>query len=386
MRACGKIAATAVLAAVALLLLALLAPGCGTKTDEISSTPGATAPRIGIATCLENVEEPADSGTGDYEPRETAPEPGADSAGEYRPLDASNPRALAALGSHKWNSRQLHRIDETIRKSGRKGFTFAVLSDNHCNYPVFRGLLDKIKSSSPQFVMHCGDLGQTGSRESFTTFIDNLKSFPKPLMVAIGNHDLTFHGSNKSNANFKEFFGRTYYAFTLRRCKFIVLDDSNRTGLGAHQTKWLASQLKKADNKKKYDHCFVFMHVPLKDPSHHGPGLGHGILDSANERKMQKLFDRHHVSVIFTGHVHGWFEGRWGKTGYVITGGAGGTLGGSDPKHFFYHYLQVTVEPGKHPSWKVVKLTRAATSRSVLVPLALVVPERACAASGSLRS
>jgi len=355
------------------LLIVLAVPGCGGAGGTAKSTTGQgkVAQQTSPAASAENAEEPADTSASDYTPAEIGTEPGANAEGDYEVVSAAAPSAAAQ--ARKWNSQQLLKIDAEIKNRGSKGFTFAVLGDNHRNYPVFRGLLNEIKKDGSLFVIDCGDLGQTGSNESFSSFIGNAKSYPMPMMVGIGNHDLTRVDHHMVSSTFKQYFGRTYYAFTLQRSKFIMLDDSNRTGLGDTETKWLESQLKKADDSRKYDHCFVFMHVPITDPSHHGAGPGHGILSSKNAKAMQALFDKHHVSVIFTGHVHGSFEGKWGKTSYVITGGAGGNLGGSDPKHFFYHYLEVTLKPGQHPSWKVVKLSKASTS-SVLVPFVLGVP------------
>ena len=366
---------------ICLLALVVFVPGCGASggSGKATSSPvkSSTAQPQGSAVSQENAEEPSTTNTGDYTPSESGTEPGANAEGEY--LAEASVQAVQSVASQaqKWNSQQLRKIDEVIKKSGSKGYTFAVLGDNHRNYPVFRSILDKIRKGSALFAIECGDLGQTGSRESFKTYLDNVSSLHKPIMVGIGNHDLLPVGGRMSSANFKEVFGRTYYSFNLNRSKFIVLDDSNRKGLGSEQTKWLEAQLKKADDTRKFDHCFVFMHVPLLDPSHHGKGPGHGILNAANEKQMKDLFDRHHVSVIFTGHVHGWFEGDWGKTRYVITGGAGGTLGGSDRNHFFHHYIQVTIKPGQHPTWQVMKLSKATSSESVLVAVLATPAQRA---------
>ena len=360
------------------VLVIVVAAGCGGGSGSSkTSTPRQTvAQQTSPDASQENAEEPATSNLGEYVPSETAGEPGVNSEGEYEAQSAGSPEPVLASQGHKWNSRQLHQIDALVKKSSSKEFTFAVLSDNHRNYPVFKNVLSKIKKSGALFAIECGDMGQTGSKESFNTYLGNVSSFNKPLMVGIGNHDLLPSGSKMSNANFKEYFGRTYYAFNVGRSKFIMLDDANRRGWGATQTKWLEAQLARADDSKKFDHCFVFMHVPLLDPSHKGKGPGHGIQDANNEKQMKTVFDKHHVSVIFTGHVHGWFEGTWGKTQYVITGGAGGTLGGSDPSHFFHHYIEVTVKPGQHPSWRVVKLSKVTSSQPALVALAGAPPQR----------
>jgi hypothetical protein len=47
--------------------------------------------------------------------------------------------------------------------------------------------------------------------------------------------------------------------------------------------------------------------------------------------------------MIFASHIHGYYIGTWGKTPYIITGGAGAEMLGTDPRHYFYHYLKVNI-------------------------------------------
>jgi serine/threonine-protein phosphatase CPPED1 len=48
------------------------------------------------------------------------------------------------------------------------------------------------------------------------------------------------------------------------------------------------------------------------------------------------------VTHIFAGHIHGYFSGDLDGVPFTITAGAGAPLHGTDPEHFFYHYLRVT--------------------------------------------
>ena len=47
--------------------------------------------------------------------------------------------------------------------------------------------------------------------------------------------------------------------------------------------------------------------------------------------------------MLFASHIHAYYRGVWGRTPYIITGGAGAELLGTDPEHDFYHYIVVTV-------------------------------------------
>jgi hypothetical protein len=64
-------------------------------------------------------------------------------------------------------------------------------------------------------------------------------------------------------------------------------------------------------------------------------------------RRLAALFRRYRVTHVFAGHIHSYFTGNWDGVPYTITAGAGAPLYGTDPQHFFYHYLKVTLTDGK---------------------------------------
>lgn len=115
---------------------------------------------------------------------------------------------------------------------------------------------------------------------------------------------------------------------------------------------WLKNELQ---NAQSYRYRFVFMHVPLYDPRKGSYTEGHSIKDLNFARKLNEVFDEYNVTMLFCSHIHAYYHGVWGKTPYIITGGAGAELDGSDPKHDFYHYIKVTISD-TGVSYNVVKL------------------------------
>ena len=85
------------------------------------------------------------------------------------------------------------------------------------------------------------------------------------------------------------------------------------------------------------------MHVPPFDPR--GNGFSE-CLPEKNREDLLDLFRRYNVTHVFASHIHGYFSGVWEGIPYTITGGAGGRLKGSDPEHFFHHYVKVHVNNG----------------------------------------
>ncbi|MEA3487636.1 MAG: metallophosphoesterase, partial [Euryarchaeota archaeon] len=89
--------------------------------------------------------------------------------------------------------------------------------------------------------------------------MNQIKTLNKPLLTAIGNHELTDQG----RGNYYDMFGRFYYSFTVGETYFIVLDDADSKNIDPGQMNWLENELQKSTN---YSNRFVFMHVPLFDP------------------------------------------------------------------------------------------------------------------------
>jgi 3',5'-cyclic AMP phosphodiesterase CpdA len=235
------------------------------------------------------------------------------------------------LSIHNWNGKEISRIKVT----NPDDFTFAVFGDNKGNYSFFEPLLsDVAQDKEIAFAMDLGDLVGDGKRGQYGRFLNQVqKNVAIPFLTAIGNHDL----ENGSNNNYQETFGPTYYAFRVGQCYFIVLDESKDSGFDRTEHQWLEDELKKARTSKAR---FVFMHMPPFDPS------GRYALEK-DWKDLMDLFRSYNITHLFTSHIHGYFSGVWEGVPYTITGGAGARLQGSDPEHFFHHYVKVHVNNGK---------------------------------------
>jgi hypothetical protein len=230
-----------------------------------------------------------------------------------------------------WNQKQLARIN-----SERNHFSFAVFGDNQNSSTTFKSLIESLNSEDVLFALGVGDLVDYGDWEHFYSFIRQVRGLNVPLLTAIGNHDAGGDGS----LVYQEIFGRTFYSFTVGDAYFIVLDDSNTVRLPRRQVEWLKTELEKS---RRFKYRFVFMHVPLFDPREYAVGGTHALVERyAGE--LNALLDRYDITMLFSGHIHAYYRGKWGHTPYIITGGGGAGLVGVDPAHDFYHYIKVTVD------------------------------------------
>jgi hypothetical protein len=236
-----------------------------------------------------------------------------------------------------WNYNQLQKISKN-----ESNFSFAVYGDNKDDDEKFHHLIQNVNEKDVLFSIDDGDLTSSGTMRQFGHFIIEIKQSKAPVLTNIGNHDL-YRGSE---SNYINVFGNPYYSFKENNSYFIILDDANATSFGGVQMEWLKNELKKS---QKYKYRFVFMHIPLYDPRNNATGEGHSLDNLTAAKTLNNLFDQYNVTMLFASHIHGYFHGVWGKTPFIITGGAGSPLNGTylnssnGTDNYFYHYMLVNV-------------------------------------------
>jgi len=238
----------------------------------------------------------------------------------------------APLPAKDWNLRQVERL----QTADGGALTFAVLGDTRSNPPVFeRVLKDMAADPSLTFAIVIGDMVEGGTLAQFDEFFKQIRPYGRmPFLTVAGNHDL---GRNQDLTLYREIFGPDYYAFQVKDYYFIVLNNNLKSGLGQAQMCWLEAELKKSQS---YKIRLVFFHCPLFDPR--GDEFHHALSKKAG-RRLAALLRQYHVTHSFASHIHGYFTGNWNEVPYTVSGGGGAPLADSDPAHFFYHYLKITL-------------------------------------------
>jgi serine/threonine-protein phosphatase CPPED1 len=232
-----------------------------------------------------------------------------------------------------WNEKEISRV----KVPHPEDFTFAVLGDNKGNRSYFEPLLrDMDQNSEIAFAIDVGDLVDGGQEARYRRFFNQLHENLKiPFLSAIGNHDLY-----RSSGTYRKIFGPTYDAFQVGHAYFLVLEATTESGFDKAERQWLEEELQKSQATEAR---FVFMHVPPFDPR--GSGFNK-CLPEKDGKDLLGLFNRYNVTHLFASHIHGYFTGVWEGISYTITGGGGAALQGSDPQHFFHHYVRVHVNNG----------------------------------------
>jgi len=236
------------------------------------------------------------------------------------------------VGPGNYNQKQ---IDKIYSSSPSDNFSFAIMGDNKNSFKIFSKILKDIDNDHYNFAIDVGDLVFGGEKEKYRTFYNMIKNEKTPFLVAVGNHDIRESGAE----NYFDIFGKFYYSFNFGNSLFIILDDANEERIDAVQMKWLEEQL-----QRNYQHKFVFLHVPPFDPR---PETDHSLSNRQNAEEFMNLMEKYKPDVIFASHIHAYFDEMRNGINYVITGGAGSELWGTDPDHYFNHYIKVEVDGDK---------------------------------------
>ena len=234
-----------------------------------------------------------------------------------------------------WNQKQIELFSHSMNN-----FSFTFAGDERDDNGNFSKMINNINSNYPNisFNINGGDLKSSASELHYfrNEYLNPGKNahFNKPILFVIGNHEII---NDPTESYFKNMFGApTYFNFTENNAYFIMVDNANGQQLNNTQLTWLKNQLNLSQN---YKYRFVFMHIPLFSP--HGEESGMIINGTGGAKDLNTLFDAENVTMLFTSHVHNYYTGVWGKTPYIISGGAGAPPeNGHPPNH---HYIVVTV-------------------------------------------
>jgi len=215
--------------------------------------------------------------------------------------------------------------------------TFAVLGDSRGNNTVFDHVLEAARRDGARFILHTGDIVHEATPAQFDWVLQEIAELglKVPLCVVPGNHDLA-RGTTTPGLLYERAFGPRRYWFSCGDALFVALDDVTNH-CDKRDLQWLDETL--AGLRPRYKECFVFTHVPPRDPR---PGREHCLSRQSGEALMEML-KSHDVTAVFAGHIHSYVEDRIDGIPIYITGGAGAER---DVPVGPYHYLLCSVDEG----------------------------------------
>ena len=249
------------------------------------------------------------------------------------------------------------RREDDVAKQGKHLFTFAVIADSHMTEADAaakaevdisfdpnrqelgnarsRYVVHAINRLAPDFVIHLGDITHPGPGsieydDSARQFHDVYAGLTCPLHLVPGNHDIGekffpavpggqsayYIVTDETIAAYERTFQPQFFSFDHGDCLFIVINAMIvNSGLDseAAQRDWLEQLLIDNDGRR----VFVFSHYPpyLAEP---GETEHYDAIDEPGRGWLLELFRRHRVEAYFAGHVHNYFDNRYGDTRYYV--------------------------------------------------------------------
>lgn len=138
---------------------------------------------------------------------------GCDSLFDVHPYDANFD------GETDINNHNMRRIEDDCRD--KLPLHVAFISDTHIDYADLRAMVDDInRRDSIDFVIHLGDLSDTGTTKEFVWTRERLSALRKPYVALIGNHDFLGTGEEV----YVRMFGKFDFSFIAGRVKFLCLN------------------------------------------------------------------------------------------------------------------------------------------------------------------
>ena len=200
-------------------------------------------------------------------------------------------------------------------------FSFIWFGDTHCS-PKFGELFNKVDEVhlDVAFYSIAGDMVDDGlHRDQWDDLFDFPKSIisRKPLMTALGNHD---NRSGLGALMYRELFSypkngpegvekEHTYSFKYKNAQFLMIDATSSTDA---QTAWIEEQLANTDATWKFA-TFHFPPYNWEEP----------YFDI--QKAWVPLFDKYHVDMVFSGHIHYYMRSKPMKGGEVVSSYNDGT-------------------------------------------------------------
>ena len=225
-----------------------------------------------------------------------------------------------------------YRVDEgrvasfrTAAAPHQSDFRFAAYGDTRGSRAVHRAIVKRVLDVRPDFVIHTGDLVESGR---FKSEWDRFFRIEAPLLrvapfyPTLGNHE--DHEPGYYDSQYTDVFhlpgNELWYAFDYGNARFICLKaDGNPWDIwfpSEEQMAWLEGQL--AANEAPW--LFVFFHVGLFT------SRSEDFLELGMRERLVPLLERYGVDAVFMGHHHSYERLLVNGITYIVTAGGGAGL------------------------------------------------------------
>ena len=170
----------------------------------------------------------------------------------------THPYDVHIEGAHDLNVANIAKIEASF--SDKDTLRIAFISDTHLWHSDARdGIADVNKRNDIDFVVHCGDLTDTGTTKEYEWSRDILNGLRVPFVALIGNHDFLGTGDQTYSVT----YGKMDFSFIVSRVKIVCLN-TNATEYdymaAVPNFDFMAEEMTK--DSVRFDRTVVVMHAP----------------------------------------------------------------------------------------------------------------------------
>lgn len=202
----------------------------------------------------------------------------------------------------------------TTAKRPGQPFRFAVYGDNRMNFPVHQRVCRHMLREHPEFAIHTGDLVDDGrQQEQWDVFFGAARELiaQVPLFVTLGNHE---HEAPPFFDLFVLPGNEVYYSYDYGDVHFVSLQNSGPDIYERdQQLAWLDRDLAAHGGAR-------FLVAIMHRPPYTTGWAGMRALD---REFIVPILEKHRVSLVLSGHDHGYQRNVVNGMTYVVTAGAG---------------------------------------------------------------
>jgi len=225
-------------------------------------------------------------------------------------------------------------------------YPFAVIGDNEDGERIYLRLMSSLIGRNPGFIIHLGDMVSKPDPKEWDGFFEISETVQLPFFPVLGNHDAGtgLKGREIYRKQFQLPEEKPYYSFRVGTSLFVVLDSEEGRGrILEEQWAWMEDVLSSSNEPFK----LVFIHRPLFPPidsMKRGQAMDRYIRERDN---LHRLFVKTGVRMVFAGDDHRYDRRQKDGILYIITGGGGSPIYALKDRGGYFHYVWVSVEPGK---------------------------------------
>ncbi|MCX6232008.1 MAG: metallophosphoesterase [Bacteroidetes bacterium] len=196
--------------------------------------------------------------------------------------------------------------------------TIAIYGDTRSNYITHQKIINDFIPYHPQIVIHTGDEVYVGFlKKQWKTFNKITAEIRKTALYfpVPGNHEME---AKEYYDNFNLPEPKKWYFYEKDGLLLLFINTNLDFDVNSQQYAYFSKILE--EKSKTASYIIAITHHP---PYSTGPHKGKA---AELQKTLVPLFEKYHVSAVFSGHVHAFEHSVAKSIHYVITGGGGATL------------------------------------------------------------